>query len=176
MYNLNDIDIIKEVQQALVDYKVRRLTIDGLQELYDFCKANKTYYRYMRMEPTMENLSEVFSTLPPNKDIEDKFFMGIYDDERLVEILDIVRGWPKEDIAYIGWFMVNKDIQGKGIGREIIDKVIEVLRNVGFCAVMLGCIKDNVEAYRFWTKNGFEKTGKETDTGDYIILEMKKEL
>lgn len=102
--------------------------------------------------------------------------MGIYDDERLVAILDIVRGWPKEDIAYIGWFMVNKDIQGKGIGREIIDKAIEVLRNVGFCAVMLGCIKDNVEAYRFWTNNGFKKTEKETDTGDYILVEMRKEL
>ena len=176
MYNLNDIDIIKEVQQSLVDYKVRRLTIDGLQELYDFCKANTRYYKYMRMEPTMENLSEVFSTLPPNKDIEDRFFMGIYDGERLVVILDIVKGYPEENIAYIGWFMVNKDMQGKGIGREIIDKVIEVLRNVAFHAVMLGCIKDNVEAYRFWTNNGFEKTENEMDTGDYILVEMRKEL
>ena len=134
MHNLNDIDIIKEVQQALIDYRVRRLNIDVVQELYDFCKANTRYYKYMRMEPTMEN------------------------------------------IAYIGWFMVNKDIQGKGIGRKIIDKAIEVLRNVGFCAVMLGCIKDNVEAYRFWTNNGFENIGKETDTGDYILVEMRKEL
>ena len=76
MCNLNDIDIINEVQKALVDYKVRRLTIDGLQELYDFCKENTRYYKYMRMEPTMENLSEVFTTLPPNKDIEDRCFIS----------------------------------------------------------------------------------------------------
>ena len=94
----------------------------------------------------------------------------------MVAILDIVKGYPEENIVYIGWFMVNKDMQGKGIGREIIDKVIEVLRNVAFHAVMLGCIKDNVEAYRFWTNNGFKKTGKETDAGDYIIVEMRKEL
>ena len=94
----------------------------------------------------------------------------------MVAILDIVRGYPEEYIVYIGWFMVNKDMQGKGIGREIIDKVIEVLRNVAFHAVMLGCIKDNVEAYRFWTNNGFENTGNEMDTGDYILVEMRKEL
>ncbi len=47
---------------------------------------------------------------------------------------------------------------------------------VAFHAVMLGCIKDNVEAYRFWTNNGFKKTGKETDAGDYILVEMRKEL
>ena len=135
MCDLNNIDMIKEVEQELVEYRVKRLRVDDLQELYDFCKANTTYYRYMRMEPTMGNLSENFTLLPP-----------------------------------------NKDMQGQGVGRKIIDALIKVFRNIGFSSSMLGCIKDNVEANSFWTNNGFEKTGRETDTGDYIIVEMRKQL
>ena len=135
MCDLNNIDMIKEVEQELVEYRVKRLTVDDLQELYDFCKANTNYYRYMRMEPTMGNLSENFTLLPP-----------------------------------------NKDMQGQGVGRKIIDALIKVFRNIGFSSSMLGCIKDNVEANSFWTNNGFEKTGRETDTGDYIIVEMRKQL
>ena len=70
----------------------------------------------------------------------------------------------------------NKDMQGQGVGRKIIDALIKVFRNIGFSSSMLGCIKDNVEANSFWTNNGFEKTGRETDTGDYIIVEMRKQL
>ena len=135
MCDLNNIDMIKEVEQELVEYRVKRLRVDDLQELYDFCKANTTYYRYMRMEPTMENILESFTLLPP-----------------------------------------NKDMQGQGVGRKIIDALIKVFRNIGFSSSMLGCIKDNVEANSFWTNNGFEKTGRETDTGDYIIVEMRKQL
>lgn len=80
------------------------------------------------------------------------------------------------DIAYIGWFMVNKDMQGKGVGSILIDKIMWMLKGIGFKNVMLGCIKDNAEAYGFWTEKGFEKIGKETDTGDYIILSMSKQL
>lgn len=135
MCDLNNIDMIKEVEQELVEYIVKRLRVDDLQELYDFCKANTTYYRYMRMEPTMENILESFTLLPP-----------------------------------------NKDMQGQGVGRKIIDALIKVFRNIGFSSSMLGCIKDNVEANSFWTNNGFEKTGRETDMGDYIIVEMRKQL
>ena len=135
MCDLNNIDMIKEVEQELVEYIVKRLTVDDLQELYDFCKANTNYYRYMRMEPTMGNLSENFTLLPP-----------------------------------------NKDMQGQGVGRKIIDALTKVFRNIGFSSFMLGCIKDNVEANSFWTNNGFEKTENEMDTGDYILVEMRKEL
>lgn len=135
MCDLNNIDVIKEVEQELVEYRVKRLRVDDLQELYDFCKANTTYYRYKRMEPTMENILESFTLLPP-----------------------------------------NKDMQGQGVGKKIIDALIKVFRNIGFSSSMLGCIKDNVEANSFWTNNGFEKTGRETDTGDYIIVEMRKQL
>ena len=70
MCDLNNIDMIKEVEQELVEYRAKRLIEDDLQELYDFCKANTTYYRYLRMEPTMGNLLENFTLLPPNKDMQ----------------------------------------------------------------------------------------------------------
>ena len=176
MFDLKNVDLLKEIKGINIKYNVKRLTVDDVLQLYDFCKANTTYYRYMRMEPNVENVSENFTMLPPNKDTEDKFFVGFYEGDVLVAILDIVRGWPREDIAYIGWFMVNKDKQGKGVGNILIDETIRMLKDIGFKSAMLGCIKDNIEAYRFWTKKGFKEIGKEVDKGDYIIMNMEKRL
>lgn len=176
MYDLKNVDLLKEIKGTIIKYNVKRLTVDDVQQLYDFCKANTTYYKYMRMEPTVENVSENFTMLPPNKELKDKYFVGFYDGKELVAILDVVMGYPKEDVAYIGWFMVNIDKQVKGIGKEISDNVIAILQEGGYKSIMLACIKDNKEACRFWTNRGFEMTGKEVDKGNYIVMEMKKEL
>ncbi len=52
--------------------------------------------------------------------MKDKFFVGVYKDNNLVAILDYITNFPKENSIYIGLFMLDKSIQNKGIGSEII--------------------------------------------------------
>ena len=55
----------------------------------------------------MECLANDLVECPPGKELSDKYFLGFWDKERLVSILDLINGYPTAEIAYIGLFMVG---------------------------------------------------------------------
>ena len=70
---------------------------------------------------------------------------------------------------------MNVDIQGKGIGTQIIQEVEEELKKE-FSYIRLGYVKGNVQAESFWLKNGLKKTGVESETDDYTVVVMQKTI
>ena len=56
------------------------------------------------------------------------------------------------DRAFIHWVGVRADYRGKGIGRQIVEKVLEDLRAQGIALVRLDA---SPEAIGFWEKMGF---------------------
>lgn len=163
-------------QNITNQYNIKKFTEKDIPDIYKLCKGNTTYYEYMKMEPTFENLKEVLTALPPQKSLDDKYFIGFYKEEQLVALLDLCLGFPEKETAYIGWFMVKKELHNTGIGKKIINDLRIFLKQEKFLYVELGCIKDNKEAQYFWKKNGFSVTGSESDTGEYIVLGMKLNL
>ena len=71
------------------------------------------------------------------------------------DLMDLIDGYPKPEIAYIGFFMMNPTYQGKKIGTAIIGEVVEYMRDTGKTAVRLAIDKGNPQSTHFWTKNGF---------------------
>lgn len=57
--------------------------------------------------------------------------------------MDLIDGYPQKECAWIVFFMMEKEIQGKGIGTEIITDVCTYLNTIGFGKVQLGYIKGN---------------------------------
>lgn len=157
-------------------YLVRRLSVEEAADIYKLCIGNPTYYRYIKSEPTMENISEVFIELPPGITAEDKYFVGFYEEERLIAIMDLITRYPDKETALIGWFMMEKEFQGKGLASGIISEVLASLREYGFRKVRLGYIKGNEESRSFWTRNGFTATGEESETEHYTIVIMESRL
>lgn len=157
-------------------YMVKKFTEEDVPDILALCKGNPIYYKYFKSEPTSENIKESLTNLPPNKTMEDKYFVGFYDGNRLVAILDLIAGYPNEDIAYIGWFMMNREFQGAGVGTAIISEAISYLKEKHFCYVQLGYIKGNPEARNFWMKNKFIPTGGEVETDSYTIVKMQREI
>lgn len=157
-------------------YKIKQLQKADIPALLQLCQGNPTYYQYMKMEPTLENLSEELTALPPGKALEDKYFVGFYQSEELVAVLDLIAGYPDENTAYIGWFILDKAYQRKGIGSGIMSELLAFLKKEGFQFVRLGCIKGNLEGTKFWLQNGFLPTGDETETESYTVVVMQREL
>lgn len=89
----------------------------------------------------------------------------------MVAVLDLIDGYPQQDIAYIGFFMVDVAFQHSGIGSEIISTVSEYLCSNGYSSIRLAWIKGNPQAEHFWRKNGFVPI-KETSASvaDVVIL------
>ena len=71
--------------------------------------------------------------------------------------------------------MVEPNLQCQGIGRKIIEKILEVLKSLGLENCEIGVIENNVEGLEFWKKMGF--VDYDTKTQDNLILiKMQKKL
>lgn len=164
------------IKQLSFHYDVRRFTEEDVSDIYELCKGNPTYYHHMKMEPTCENIKSVLTELPPGVTMKDKFFLGFYRERELIAILDLITGYPDAETAYIGWFMMKKALQGKGIGSQMIGEILCCLKTAGFQCVRLGYVKGNPESEGFWRKNGFLPTGKESKTESYTAVIMQRPL
>lgn len=49
-----------------------------------------------------------------------------------------VRTITDADTAFIGFFMMNKSLQGRGVGTALVSEVLAYLTALGFAAVRLG--------------------------------------
>ena len=117
----------------------------------------------------MEEVYNDLTICPPGKCAEDKFYIGFYDQNVLVAVMDLIAGYPDDSTAFLGFFMMNPDYQGKGIGTSLISECCDYLKSIGFSAVQLGFDKGNPQAKHFWHKNQFVDI-KECPQEDGIIV------
>lgn len=164
------------IEKLSGNYQVKNFTEEDIPEIYTLCKENQTYYKHVKMQPTIENLKEVITALPPNRTMEDKFFVGFYNADCLVAILDLITEYPNEETAFIGWFMMNKKLQGQGLASKIVEEILKYLKEIGFHYVRLGYVKGNMESESFWKRNGFLPTGLESNNENYTVVILQKEI
>lgn len=112
-------------------YSVRILEEADIEMLVEICKQNTVFYEYTEARPTKENILDDMKATPPGIDMQDKYYFGFFNGWELVAIMDLIDGYPKAEIAYIGFFMMNPQYQGKQIGIAIIDEVIDYLLSTG---------------------------------------------
>ena len=92
--------------------------------------------------------------LPPDKTCEDKYFIGFFEYEALVGIINLITAYPDDETVFIGFFMLNIKYQHKGIASRIIKESIEYLKTEGYKKIRLGVDKGNPQNFSFWKKNG----------------------
>lgn len=157
-------------------YIVRAFKEEDIPDILALCLSNPNYYHHMKMRPTPENVNEVFTALPDGKTMEDKYFLGFYLENRLVAILDLITRYPDKDTAFIGWFMVDKKFQKKGVGTEIITSLLAFLQKEAFLFVRLAYVEGNRESESFWRKNRFRPTGVRLEKEGYTAVVMQRKL
>ena len=156
--------------------KAKKLKEKDIENIYNLCKNNKTYYKYYKQEPTFENIKEIFTALPPNITMKDKYFLGIYENNKLIGILDLITNFPAKNSVYIGLFMLDINVQNKGIGSVIINKICIFLKKRRFNNIELAYIEDNIQAKNFWLKNNFLLKRNVTKLERFNVVSMYKML
>ncbi len=164
-----------EINKLSKRYDVRKLQLDDVEMIYIFCKNNTQYYEYCGKEPSIELIERDLKITPPGISIEQKYYIGFFENGKLIAVMDLEDGYPDTDYAYIGFFMMNHELQGKGIGTKIISEVFEYLREIGFQKCMLGIDKENPQSNHFWRKNSFEVI-REVVQEEGAILVAEKQL
>ena len=157
-------------------FEVRELTAADVPEMLRLAQGNPLYYEYMRIAPNAENIEETLTALPPRRSMADKHFIGWFEGDRLIAMMDLIARHPQEDMAFIGWFMVEAERQGVGLGRRIVGDVLLMLRSCGVREVRLGRVEGNPQSERFWRACGFADNGLGYDTDAYHVAVMAKRL
>lgn len=137
-------------------YSVRFLKENDIDLVIGICSGNPLFYEYTIARPTKENLLEDMRLTPPGIDLKDKYYVGYFDNETLVAVLDLIDGWPSKEVAYIGFFMMNHSYQGKNIGSSIIKELSIYLKSLNVKYLRLAVDDGNPQSLHFWHKNGFE--------------------
>ena len=97
-------------------------------------------------------LQMIWKHYPPDKESFDKYYLGYYDGEKLIAVMDLILHYPDKDTAFIGFFMTDVSVQNAGIGSVIIDMLCSCLKNYGFSSIRLGWVKGNPQVEHFWKK------------------------
>lgn len=156
-------------------YDVRELNETHADAILRLCEANTQYYAYCHAEPTTAQVLSDLRVAPPGVDASDKHYVGFYDGDSLAAVMDLVDGYPEPDMAYIGFFMMDRALQGRGIGSAVIGEVAACLKAWGRRSIRLAIARDNPQARHFWKKNGFTVV-KEVDMGGWIALVADRTL
>ena len=157
-------------------YTIRALLPKDAEMIYEVLKANTIFYQFHPPMVTVESILEDMEALPPNKGYEDKYYIGFFDEGTLVAVMDLIEHYPNPGTALLGFFAMNTNLQGQGIGTKIISDCVACLAQVGFEKVRLGIDKGNPQSKAFWLKNGFTFTGEEYESDGSTILVMERKL
>ena len=101
-------------------YAVRKLNINDVDIIYDMSCKNEIFYKYHPPFVTKESIIEDMEALPPHKNYEDKYYIGFFENDSLVANMDLILGYPTDEIAFIGLLMTNVLYQNKGVGSNIV--------------------------------------------------------
>lgn len=165
-----------EFEKLSKKYKVKRLGDTDVAAVVALCKENPLFYQYCPPFVTEDSIRADMKALPPRKTMEDMFYLGFFEGNSLVAVMDLILGFPKEETAFVGFFMMNKEYQGKGVGTALMQEVYLYLKECGFGYVRLGFAKGNPQSEHFWLKNGFERTGVEAQNEGYVVVVLEKKI
>lgn len=107
-------------------YHVRMLTERDIPLILALCEKNTQFYEHCPPFVTAESIRDDMCALPQRKmdEPQDKYYLGFFDDaEQLVAVMDFIDHYPTERSCFIGFFMMERSVQGHGIGSRIITEL-----------------------------------------------------
>ena len=164
-----------EISKISSVYDIRRLDDSDAYSILSLCQTNTQFYEYCEAEPTLEQVLNDLLITPPGIGLSDKYYIGFYQKETLIAVMDLIDGYPEPEIAFIGFFMINKVLQGQGTGTAIIREAAAYLKSTGKTTIRLAIDKGNPQSTHFWKKNGFVVI-KEVDRNGWTALVAEKKL
>lgn len=149
--------ILGDLKAKLIEYELIKNSEDNIQDVYQLMKSNLYYNSKVHFHDLMiEECLQDITAIPPNTNISQKFYYGIYKKYELIAVIDYIEKYPNEDTVFLGLFMLNPNYHRKGIAKHIIDCFKEVVKENHFKYIELGCYEVNEVGYRFWNKMGFK--------------------
>ena len=119
-----------DIQQLSKQYTVRHLSPEDAAMVYEILRNHTIFYSYHPPLVTVESILDVMLAVPPSRGQEDKHYIGFFQDTALLAVMDLIENYPRQKTAMIGFFAVNTDFQGRGLGSAILGEVLPDRKSV----------------------------------------------
>jgi len=105
--------------------------------------------------------TRTFTELPPGVDSSAKTVFGIYSDDELVGVIDLIGGFPVPTTAILGLLLVTVMHRRRGIGARAVRAMEDLILSWGTCdRIRIGVVRANAQALAFWEAVGYSATGE----------------
>ena len=141
----------------------RTLNMSDAALLQELLESNPSYSRRVSgRDPHPDDSRTILTARPPGMNSESKYAWGIWESGKLIACVDVVRGYPRAEVAHIGLLIVAGDQSRRGVGRQTYERVLKEIRTWSeVAAVHLGIVATNAEAAEpFWESLGYLRTGE----------------
>jgi RimJ/RimL family protein N-acetyltransferase len=109
------------------------------------------------LPPGPSMAQDLARALPPDKEYDDKFLIGIFGGpQELVGVLDVIRDYPAQGEWWLGVLMLDPARRGKGLGESVCRAVEQWARDAGAHYIRLAVSAQNTRVHQFWKRVGFE--------------------
>ncbi len=169
-------------------YKIRELTANDTNTLTSFIKSLSTQTKDFYDEYNNNSAKEMCDAIGKY----DKLRYVIEGEEGIVGIVEFSLDFTEGDIKrYLDYgIKINKiedcrfgiclkdDMQGRGVGDLVFEKVREILQSLGKKRVILwgGVLKVNTNAIKYYNNNGFRLVGEYSNKDGDKCLDMICEI
>lgn len=140
-------------------YSLKRLGFEDsqiLQDLCDRCAGNNNIIVGASRETNEGNA--ILKGIPQGKTYDDKYVIGIFENNLLIGVLDMVKDFPVKGELILGLLMFDPEVTGRGLRGKTHRCVIRWAKKEGFEKLRLDVDGDNRESYEFWKNIGYTET------------------
>lgn len=173
--------ILNDLIELLPKYKIKKITKDDYNDIYNLELSNIDFYMCTQGHAiTYEEAIQDTIELPPNTLAEQKYYIGFYDNDKLIAVMDYIEHYPSNGIVWIGFFMIDNSVKRKKLGTKIITEFIKSLKKNDISKLQLGCFETNVVGLGFWHSFNMHElrrvTSKRDDSIENVIIVLEKDL
>jgi ribosomal protein S18 acetylase RimI-like enzyme len=145
--------------------KTRRLnmTLGEIHDLAELEPIEKECERYFSFDPKCKEnhscpIKECLTVgdIPVDGKKENYYFFCIRQNNIMIGFLDYYLGYQQKDVAYFSSIYIVEKYRNNGIGKEIVDAIINIFSLAGIKEVRLHVSLRNATALKFWVKQGFD--------------------
>lgn len=162
------------------NYLAKLLDEKDIPLIQEFFENNEDFFIMSTGNMPSNNTAEIcFNNYLDGKTKDDKFFIGLLDNNNLIALIEIVQNYPLENEWTIYKYLLDKNYRGKGIATRLFDCLQDLLLTCKVKTLRVIVQEQNICGNALWNKLNFIEIGREKQEffkdKDNIILSKKLE-
>jgi ribosomal protein S18 acetylase RimI-like enzyme len=141
----------------LREYAVRVVGPDDEEKIRALLESDPDFFVSTQgAPPGPTDALGLLNEMPEGKELRDKFVYSAFNrNGALSVVIDLLRGYPKDDTWYLGLIFVAPANRGLGLGTRTLEAICAHVRQQGGHALRLGVAREHLRARALYDRMGF---------------------